>query len=60
MNVAVVDRGQEDVLVVGLRELARWPMHGLIGAVAWRFNGQVLKIVRLPSFDRPSVRRVRA
>lgn len=36
--------------VAGLRELARWPMHGIVPAscVAFRFDGKRLTVVRIP------------
>jgi hypothetical protein len=62
MNVAVAYLGRrvDRLHVAGLRELARWPLHGLVGAIAFRFDNRTLELVRLPSFDRPSRSRPRA
>ena len=52
MNVGVCYLGRrvDRLHVAGLRELAAWPFHGLVGAIAWRFDGRTLKLVwtRLP------------
>lgn len=63
MRVAVRYLGNrvDRLHVSGLRELARYPFHGLVGAIAFRFNGRRLELVRVPSFERPTrVERLRA
>lgn len=60
-SVGYLGRRVDRLHVAGLRELARSPMHGLIGSIAFRFSGLRLELVRVTSLDRPTtVTRLRA
>lgn len=57
MNVGVCYLGRRvDRIHVSWPGLNRYPFHGLVGAIAWRFDGRTLKLVwtRLP--ERPKAR----
>ena len=66
MRVAVRYLGNrvDRIHVAGLRELQRWPFHGLIGAIAFRFDGRRLELVsaagKLGAKQGARLRRLRA
>ena len=54
MNVGVCYLGRRiDRLHVSWPGLARYPFHGLCGAIAWRFDGRTLMLMRLGSLKHP-------
>lgn len=48
-SVCYLGQRVDRLYVAELGALRRWPFHGIAGAIAWRFDGQRLTLVHIPS-----------